>query len=246
MSGHSKWSQIKRKKGLKDQEKGRIFSKLARAITIAVLEGGGATDPEHNIKLRMSIEKAKHENMPKENIQRAIEKGVGPNKESLHEVVYEGFGPKGIVFLIQATTDNSNRTHSEIKNVLERLQGKISPQGSVLYLFQKCGIISFNKASNKEEDVFSFADKVHAFDIDDDNSMFTVYFPFENLGRVRDFLGELKSSPAELDYRPISPIKIIDETVAKSILNLVESLESLDDVHKVFSNFDIPEGYLEL
>ncbi len=246
MSGHSKWSQIKRKKGLKDQEKGRIFSKLARAITIAVLEGGGATDPEHNLKLRMAIDKAKHDNMPKENIQRAIEKGIGPDKESLHEIVYEGFGSKGVVFLIQATTDNSNRTHSEIKNVLERHHGKIGAQGSVMYLFQKCGMISFDKTGNREEDVFNFADKIHALDIDDDGSMFTVYFPFENLGRVRDFLGELKPTPAELDYRPTSSVKITDQGSAKSILSLVESLESLDDVHKVFSNFDIPEEYLEL
>lgn len=246
MSGHSKWSQIKRKKGLKDQEKGRIFSKLARAITIAVLEGGGAIDPEHNIKLRMAIEKAKHENMPKENVKRAIEKGTGPNKESLHEIVYEGFGPHGVMFLIQATTDNSNRTHSEIKNVLERHNGKVGAQGSVSYLFQKCGVISFDKESNKEEDVFSFADKVSALDIEDDGTMFTVYFPFGNLGRVRDFLGDLKSSPAELDYRATSTVKIADKNSAKSILNLVESLEALDDVHKVFSNFDIPDEYLEL
>ncbi len=246
MSGHSKWSQIKRKKGLKDQEKGRIFSKLAQTITIAVLEGGGATDPEHNVKLRMAIEKAKHENMPKENVQRAIEKGIGPNKENLHEIVYEGFGPGGVVFLIQATTDNSNRTHSEIKNVLERHQGKIGPQGSVIYLFKMCGIISFEKMSNKEEDVFTFSDKIHAFDIDDDDSSFTVYFPFESLGRVGDFLGELKPTPQELDYRPISTVKITNKGAIKSILNLVEALESIDEVHKVFSNFDIPEQYLKL
>lgn len=247
MSGHSKWSQIKRKKGLKDQEKGRIFSKMARAITIAVLEGGGSTDPEHNVKLRVALEKAKHENMPKENVNRAIAKGTGPGKEQLHEIMYEGFGSRGIVFLIQAATDNSNRTHSEIKNVLERHQGKSGAQGSVNYLFQKCAVVSFDKKDNKEEDIYAFADKVQELDIVEDPSAFTVYFPFSNLGRVNEFLGDLKpAAPAELDYRPTSPVKIMDKESARKILNFVESLEVLDDVQKVFSNFDIPEEYLQL
>ncbi len=247
MSGHSKWSQIKRKKGLKDQEKGRIFSKLARAITVAVLEGGGATDPEHNIRLRIALEKAKHENMPNESIKRAIEKAKGPGRESLQEMMYEGFGPGGVVFLIQAATDNSKRTHNEIKSVLDRHQGKIGVQGSVTYLFHKCGTISFDKKDNQEEAVFAFAEKVQAQDIDADNTSFTVYFPFTNLGRVKDFLEKLNpSAPAELDYRPTTSIKIDDKNTAKKILNLVESLEVLEDVQKVFSNFDIPEEYLEI
>jgi YebC/PmpR family DNA-binding regulatory protein len=247
MSGHSKWSQIKRKKGLKDQEKGRIFSKLARAITIAVLEGGGSTDPDHNVKLRMTLDKAKHENMPKENIKRAIDKGVGPGKESLHEMIYEGFGPKGTVFLIQVATDNSNRTHSEVKSVLEKHHGKSGTQGSVSYLFQKCAVISFDEKENKEEDIYTFADKVEELDLEEDGSTFTVYFPFSNLGHVKEFLGDLKPiSPAELDYKPASSVKITDENTARKILNLVENLEALEDVQKVFSNFDIPEKYLKL
>ncbi len=247
MSGHSKWSQIKRKKGLKDQEKGRIFSKLARAITVAVLEGGGSTDPDHNVKLRMALEKAKHENMPKDSLKRALEKGTGPEKDSLHEIIYEGFGPRGVALLIQTATDNSNRTHSEIKNVLDRHQGKVGSQGSVSYLFQKCGMISFNKHENKEEDIFAFADKVQALDIDEDEISFTVFFPFANLGKAKDFLdGLFPNAPAEVDYRPQTWLNIDDQHIAKKILNLVESLEALDDVQKVFSNFDIPEEYLEL
>src|SRR5690349_17049701 len=119
MSGHSKWSQIKRKKGVKDAQKGKIFSKLARLITLAVLEGGGITDPNANMKLRMAVEKAKKENMPKENMQRAIERGVSPGKDRLIEVFYEGFGPSGIALMIQATTDNTNRTLNEVRTILE-------------------------------------------------------------------------------------------------------------------------------
>ncbi len=235
MSGHSKWSQIKRKKGIKDQQKGQLFSKIARLITLTVLDGGGMTDPEHNIRLRMAIEKAKEANMPKENIKRAIEKGTGPDKEQLHEVIYEAFGPKGVVFLIQATTDNPNRTINEIKKILERVGGKIGNQGAVSYLFRKCAIVTFNKKENKEEDVFSLADKIQAFDIDEDENLFSVYFPFENLGKVKD---------AEVDYKPTSYVKIDNQEDARKILNLMEALEEQDDVQKVFSNFDIPDKFL--
>src|SRR4051812_30449460 len=120
MSGHSKWANIKRKKEANDKVKGAVFGKLSRLITIAVTEGGGLPDPENNVKLRFAVEKARSENMPKENIQKAIEKGSGPNIQELKEVVYEGFGPGGVALLIVTTTDNSNRTHAEIRNVLER------------------------------------------------------------------------------------------------------------------------------
>ncbi len=244
MAGHSKWSQIKRKKGLKDQQKGKIFSKLTRQITLSVLEGGGVTDPEKNLKLRIAMEQAKRENMPKENIQRAVEKGVGPDKEKLQEVLYEGFGPQGVALLVQAATDNSNRAHSEVKAVLDRFNGKIGTQGSVNYLFQKCGLITFDKTKNNEDDVFRFADNVQAQDIDADNSNITVYFPFENLGRVSTYLEGLEANPAEVDYRPLSTIKINNQQTAKKIIDLVEALESLDDVQKVYSNFDIPDEFL--
>lgn len=244
MAGHSKWSQIKRKKGLKDQQKGKIFSKLTRQITLAVLEGGGITDPDKSVKLRIAMDQARRENMPKENIQRAIEKGVGPDREKLQEVMYEGFGPEGISLLIQVTTDNSNRTHSEVKSVLDRHNGKIGTQGSVGYLFQKCAIITFDKVKNAEDAVFTFADQVQVLDIDEDDSNITVYFPFENLGRISNYLGGLEANPAEVDYRPLSTVKINNQQTAKKIIDLIEALESLDDVQKVYSNFDIPEEFL--
>lgn len=245
MSGHSKWSQIKRKKGLKDQQKGKIFSKLARLITISVLEGGGVTDPVLNLKLRIAIEKAKQENMPKENIARAITKGIGPDKEKLQEMIYEGFGPAGIMLIIQVTTDNHNRALTEIRTTMDKHGGKIGNQGSVVYLFKKCGSIIFDKAENKVDDVFEFAEKIEALDIDEDKTSYFVSFPFEKLGKMETYLGNLKpSSAAEADYKPTNTVKISDKSGAKKIIALVESLEDLDDVQKVFSNFDIPEEFL--
>ncbi len=237
MSGHSKWSQIKRKKEIKDKEKGNIFSKLSRLITLAVIEGGGITDPVHNVKLRLAIDKARSSNMPKENIKRAIEKGIGPEKSLLKEIVYEGFGPHGASLMILTTTDNPNRTLSEIRSELEKHGGKLGTSGSVSYLFQRCGVISFPKSQNQEEDVFLFAQNINASDIDEDETSFIVYFPFENLGRVGNFLGSLKATPAEINFKPISLIKIEKEEEAKKIQELIEALEGLDDVQRVFSNF---------
>lgn len=236
MSGHSKWSQIKRKKGVKDQQRGKIFSKLARLITLSVLEGGGTTDPASNVKLRMAIEKAKSENMPKENINRAIERGVGPQKAQLQEVFYEGFGPAGTAYMIQVTTDNANRTISEVRTTLERYGGKLGNQGSVSYLFKKCASVVFDKSEKSEEEIFSFAEKVSAFDMEEDSSAVTVYFPFENLGKIEG---------GELDFKPLSTVKIQSESEAKKILVLMEALENLDEVLKVFSNFDIQEEFLQ-
>ncbi len=136
MAGHSKWKQIKHKKAANDKERGKIFSKLSKLITIAVVEGGGMTDPNLNLKLRLAVDKARESNMPKDNIQRAIEKGSGPDKNNLKEVIYEGYGPQGVALVVHATTDNSNRTFNEVRSVVERAGGKLGTQGSVAYLFQ--------------------------------------------------------------------------------------------------------------
>jgi len=244
MSGHSKWSNIKRKKEANDKQKGSIFGKLSRLITLAVIEGGGITNPENNVKLRLTIDKARAENMPKDNIGRAIEKGAGPNKALISEVVYEAFGPAGIALMILATTDSSNRTSSEIRNILERNGGKLANKGAVGYLFKKCGIVSFSMTKNSEEKVLQFSEKIQAFDIEEDDNYIIIYLPFEFLGKVKDNLGELQAEPAELDYKPISIVEIASREVAKKILNLVNSLEELDDVHKVFSNFTVPTDYI--
>ncbi|MFH1827349.1 MAG: YebC/PmpR family DNA-binding transcriptional regulator [bacterium] len=244
MSGHSKWSQIKRKKGIKDQQKGAIFTKISKLISHAVSESG-ITDPNNNIKLRMAIAQAKGANMPKENIKRAIEKGTGPDKENILDITYEGFGPAGVVFMIYTTTDNQNRTHAEIKQKLERNNCKIGAQGSVSYMFKKCGLIILNKDKEKEEEVFKFADQINAFDIDEDGESYFIYFPFENLGKISNETDTISEINPELDYKPMAYVKINKADIAKKILKLITELEDIEDVHKVFSNFDIQEDVMK-
>lgn len=244
MSGHNKWSKIKRKKGILDNQKGVIFSKLSRLITLAVVEGGGISDPEKNIKLRLAVEKAKTENMPKENINRAIENGVGPNRSLIKEVVYEAFGPSKVALIILTATDNHNRALSEIRNVLERHGGKLGVKGSVGYLFNKCGIVIFNKSDSPEDKVFQFAEKVYALDIDQDEATFTVYIPFESLGKVKDNLNGLAARATEIDYKPTSFIDINTKESADKVLKMVEDLDNLDDVSHVFANFNIADNCL--
>lgn len=235
MSGHSKWSNIKRKKEANDKIKGNVFGKLSRLITIAVIEGGGMTDPDNNVKLRIAIEKAKSFNMPKENIKRAIEKGSGPDKSQLKEVIYEGFGPGGVAMMIHATTDNPNRTLGEIRSIMDRHFGKLGASHSVSYLFKKCAWMIFRKEAIKEEEVFEIGDKLEAFDIDSDETSFYVYFPFENLGHIKDRLGDAVYESAEVDFKPQTLIEIDSEKLVK-LENLINLLEALDDVHKVFVN----------
>jgi len=235
MSGHSKWSNIKRKKEANDKVKGVAFSKLSRLITLAVIEGGGINDPNHNVKLRMAVEKARSFNMPKDNISRAIERGLGPDRNSLKEVVYEGFGPAKTVMLIQATSDNLNRTLSEIRTVLDRNGGKLGNSGSTAYMFKKCGLITFNKSDIHEEKVFDIAEKLSAFDIDNDSGRYYVFFPFENLGHIKNSLEGVVYESAEVDYKPQTLIEVNDEEMGR-IENLVNKLEQLDDVHRVFVN----------
>lgn len=245
MSGHSKWSKIKREKEAKDKQKGNVFSKLSRLVTLAVIEGGGSTDPENNLKLRLAIEKAKNFNLPKDNIERAIERGIGPDRQQLKEIIYEAFAPSGIALIILATTDNLNRTLSEIRNVLDSHGGKLGDKGSVIYLFKKCGLANFKTSKVTEEAVFGFSDKIGAFDIDKEKDYFFVNFPYENIGRVKDFLNGLKVESVEIEYKPQSIVEIRDKNLARKTLKLIEEIENLDDVQKVFANFDIPDELLQ-
>lgn len=238
MSGHSKWSKIKRKKEMKDEQRGRIFSKLARMITLAVKEGGGISSPDKNIKLRLAIERAKEYNLPKENIQRAIEKAKISGQQEFKEVVYEGFGPGGVSLIILATTDNPNRTLSEIRRVLEQTGGKLGSAGSVLYNFEKCGIVVFNKQTIQENMLLQLIDKLQAKDVKDDENNFVLYIPFGELGHVEKNINQDFPRPTTIDifYRPLTTIDIADKEIADKIFSLVETLEELDDVHKVYVN----------
>lgn len=236
MSGHSKWANIKRKKEANDKVKGVVFAKLSRLITLAVVEGGNVGDPALNFKLRLMIDKAKQENMPKENIKRAIEKGSGPDKALIKEVVYEGFAPYGIALMIVTTTDNSNRTSSEIRNILEKNRGKLGSLGSVSYLFEKSAYISIPLRLLPEDKVFELGDKINITDIDKDEEEYHIFFPFQNIGLAHKIFSDLHISNPDIVYKPKSFIEIGDESQLLEINKLIEVLEELDDVQRVFSN----------
>lgn len=243
MSGHSKWANIKRKKEANDKVKGAVFAKMSRLITLAVVEGGGMPDPSHNFKLRLAIDKARSMNMPKENINRAIEKASGADRNSIKEIIYEGFAPHGVALMIQATSDNPNRTVSEIKNVIEMHGGKIGSQGSVAYLFNKCALIEFDTTINKEEDILNFSEALNAIDIEQEKLEYYVYVPFEQYGKIKEALGPLQPKNTEVDYKPLSPVEVGDTSSIDKIVELIQALEDLDDVHHVYSNLSMPEGY---
>lgn len=236
MSGHSKWANIKRKKELNDKKKSNVFGKMARLITMAVITGGGVGDPEHNIRLKLAIDQAHATNFPKENIARAIEKGLGPEKNILKEVTYEAFGIAGVAIIILATTDNPNRTLSEIRTVLDRGGGKLGNQGSVTYLFRKCDSVIIPKKSDIENKVFLLAEQLRAFDISEGDHDYTIFFPYEELGRGRDLLKELSAENPEIDYLPTNWISLPKPEDNKRLITLLSSLEELEDVHKVFVN----------
>jgi len=239
MAGHSKWANIKRKKEAEDKKRGKIFSKISRMITLAVLAGGGITDPDKNVKLRLAVEKAKEANMPKENIIRAIDRAKKPESSTLKEVIYEAFGPSGTALMIEGSSDNPNRTLSEVRNVLSRFGGKLATPGSVSHLFKRCGLLIIKKEKINEEKIFEIGESLLAFDIDQDSEAFYVYFPFENLGKVKELLSPIQPDAVEIDYKPSTLIKISDQQTGKTILDLIESLENLDDIQKVYFNCDI-------
>ncbi len=237
MSGHNKWSKVKRAKEVKDKIKGNIFSKLSRIITLAVIEGGGIADPESNFKLRLAIDKAKKFNLPKENIQRAINNALGPNKELLKEVIYEGFGPGGVGLIIQATTDNPNRTLTEIRIVLDRYGGKLASQGAVSYMFKKCGVLVIKKENITEELLDKLIDQVEAFDLEEIGEIYYIYFPFENIGKNKELLKNINFENQEIVFKPQTFINLNDSQI-QEVEKLKEALESLDDVQRVFDNYE--------
>ncbi|MFH0773406.1 MAG: YebC/PmpR family DNA-binding transcriptional regulator [bacterium] len=239
MSGHSKWANIKNKKAANDKVKGVAFAKLTRIITLSVIEGGGIVNPDANFKLRLAIDKARAANMPKENIQRAIEKGHGPDSSKLKEAIYEAFGPHGAVYIIQCATDNPTRTHNEVRGVVEKRGGKMGNQGSVGYLFQKCAVMQFDLSKSSEDVIFNFGQALKAYDIDEEGETITVYFPFDQFGRAKATLGEtLHPKVFDIEYKPLSKIQVSSEAEAKHIIELAEAIEELDDVHNVFSNLE--------
>ncbi len=245
MSGHSKWSTIKRKKGKADEQRGRIFTKLIREITIAAREGGG--DIETNPRLRSAIQTAKGNNMPAVNIERAIKKGTGELPGTVYEeYAYEGYGPSGVAFLIDVVTDNRNRTTAEVRHALVKAGGNLGEAGSVSWIFDKKGLIVVEKGSHDEDQLLMIALDSGAEDLADEGEVWEITTPFTGVGAVTDALREKGIEPvsAEMVRLPKSTVEL-DLTSAKQVLRLADNLEENDDVQRVSANFDISEEILE-
>lgn len=234
MSGHSKWSTIKRQKGINDARRGQLFSKFARAITLAAKQGG--TNPDSNIRLRAIIEKTRQINMPKENIQRAIERGSEAG--NLEEIMYEGYGPDAVPIIVEAATDNKNRTAQEIKNLFERGGGSMSGPGSVSFQFEKVGQILIEKKVDVEEQMLSLID-LGAEDVEETSDGIEVYTKPNELFTVREKIdgAGMRVLESDLVYRPKTPIVVANPERANKVIKLLESLDDYDDVQKVYAGF---------
>jgi len=246
MSGHSKWSTIKRKKGAVDAKRGKIFSKLTKEITVSARLGG--PDPEGNARLRAAILAARAENMPKDNITRAIRKGTGEGGGSyLEEAIYEGYGPDGVALMVESLTDNKNRTVSDLRHIFTKYGGSLGEPGCVAWMFEKKGVIVFDREGIKEDDLLEAALECGAEDLQSSESQYEVLTDPVNFVEVKEALEAKGFTPifAELQLRSKTTVPIQEEHRAQQVLKLVEGLEDHDDVNNVFANFDIPDRILE-
>jgi YebC/PmpR family DNA-binding regulatory protein len=245
MSGHSKWHSIKHKKAVVDARRGQHFTKLARAITVAAREGGG--DPDGNPSLALAIQKARDASMPKDNIERAIAKGTGEgiDADNIESVLYEGYGPGGVALLIEALTDNRNRTSADVRHALGKHGGNLGEPGSVAYLFDKRGVIVVDASRYDEEDLIPAID-AGAEDIALDDDVFEVITEPSDLPAVREALvaAGVQIESAELTQRPKSRVPVEEGDAAK-LMKLIDALEESDDVGAVHANFDVDASVLE-
>ena len=245
MAGHSKWAGIKHKKAIVDARRGKLFTKLARHITVAAKEGGG--DPTGNPALALAIQKAKDASMPKDNIQRAIDKGTGAGADaaSFESVLYEGYGPGGVALLVEALTDNRNRTGSEVRHLFSKHGGSLGEPGSVAYLFDKKGVIAIDGERHDEDDLIVAVD-AGADDIESDEGTFEVITDPSSLTAVREALEAegIAFERAEVVYRPQTRTPI-DEEQATRLMKLIDALDDNDDVSEVHANFDVDAEVLE-
>ncbi len=245
MSGHSKWASIKHKKAVVDARRGQQFTKLARAITVAAREGGG--DPDGNPALALAIQKARDASMPKDNIERAIGKGTGEGVDAdrIETVLYEGYGPGGVALLIEALTDNRNRTGADIRHLLTKNGGNLGEPGSVSYLFQKQGVIVVDASRYDEEDLIPAID-AGALDISVDGDVFEVITEPSDLVGVREALSGagVDIESADIVQQPMSRVPV-EEADAVRLMRLIDSLEESDDVAAVNANFDVDASVLE-
>ena len=245
MAGHSKWANIKYRKAAQDSKRGKLFQKLVRAIIMAAREGGG--DPSYNVALRNAIEKAKAANVPMENIQKAIKRGTGELEGASYEhVIYEGYGPGGVAILVEATTDNRNRTASEMRFIFTRHGGSLGEVGCVSWLFEKRGAIYITSKVDEDELLLTAAE-AGALDIENEDSSFIVYTEPTDLSKVSEFLAQ-KGYPidrCEIVMVPKTTVPVTNSNEASKLLKLLDTLEEHEDVQNVYANFDIPDEICE-
>ena len=246
MSGHSKWSTIKHAKAITDARRGKLFTKLTREVIIAAREGGG--DPSMNIRLRMAVQKAKDANMPNNNIERAIKRGTGESGEQdqMVESTYEGYGPGGVAIMLQTLTDNRNRTVSAIRSTLTKAGGNLAQSGAVAWQFEQKGIVVVNAEPDDAEEFALVAIDAGADDFESFDSTLQIFSPVNRLEDIRQTLTDTDASivSSELSMIPNNTISL-DVKAATQTLRLLDQLEELDDVQKVYSNADFPDEVLE-
>ncbi len=247
MSGHSKWSSIKHKKGAADVKRGKLFSKLSRAIIVAAKEGGG--DPANNLALQNAIEKAKSYSMPKDNIDRAIAKGSGADADAdaFETIVYEGYGPEGVAVIVEALTDNRNRTAADVRHLFAKNGGNLGATGAVAWQFDRRGVVVVPADGIDDEELLLVAADGGADDLERDGDIFQVTSAPESLSNVRGAIeaAGFAVDSAELMLVPKTTVAVEDEAKARQVMRLIDELEDNDDVQEVFANFDIPEQVLE-
>ncbi len=247
MSGHSKWSSIKHKKGVADARRGQLFSKLSRAIIVAARDGG--PDPDNNIALANAVEKAREHSMPKDNIERAIARGsgAGVDAQAYEQITYEGYAAGGVALLVEALTDNRNRTAAEIRHLFSKHDGNLGASGAVAWLFERTGLVLADADAVDEDELTLAAAEGGADDVVRDGSSFRVTCDQDALPSVRAALeaAGIAYESAEATMLPKTTVEIADEATAKKVLRLVDALDENDDVQAVYANFDIPERVLE-
>lgn len=237
MSGHSKWSTIKRQKGATDAKRGATFTKISNAITIAVKEGGGVGDPNQNPRLRLAIESARANNMPKDNIERAIARATAKGAGELTQVTYEGFAPGGVSVMVEAVTDNINRTTPEVKSLFNKSGASFAGPGAVAYQFEQSGEITVSKNGNSIDDIFLQAAELGAKDVEDGEEEVTVYTNISDLTKIKEGLtaAGFEITDAQMSRKPTNKVEVGEEEKEK-IFNFLSALEDMDDVQKVYSN----------
>lgn len=244
MSGHSKWANIKYRKAAVDAQKSRIFSKMIREIMVAAKQGGG--NPDTNPRLRGAIERAKRYNIPSDSIEKAIRRGAGQEAIEYEDVVYEGYGVGGVALLVEATTDNKNRTTAELRRILSRNGGSLGEAGCVAWMFEKKGIIVVDKDQVDEDRIFEVALETGAEDVKVEDDRYEVITHPSELYKVREAMVALGINPSRSELTVIPKVTVkVDDKDAEKVLHLIEALEEQEDVQRVYSNFDISDEVME-